>query len=79
MERSEQADRATIEDKPRNAIIKERVLQRSGNEDSFGRKVCGVKEGELEKTYSKLVEIYHKARMGGEELDVALEKVLLGL
>ncbi len=37
------------------------------------------KEGELEKTYSKLVEIYHKARMGGEELDVALEKVLLGL
>lgn len=37
------------------------------------------KEDELKKTYSKLVEIYHESRMGGEELDIAMEKILLGL
>lgn len=37
------------------------------------------KEGELEKTYKKFVDIYHESRMGGDELDIALEKVLLRL
>ena len=37
------------------------------------------KEGELEKTYTKFVEIYHLSRMGGDELDIAMEKMLLGL
>lgn len=37
------------------------------------------KEGELEKFYTKLVALYHDSRMGGEELESALEKVLLCL
>lgn len=37
------------------------------------------KEGELEKTYKKFVEIYHLSRMGGDELDIAMEKLLLTL
>lgn len=37
------------------------------------------KEGELEKTYKKFVEIYHLSRMGGDELDIAIEKMLLRL
>jgi len=34
---------------------------------------------ELKTLYTSLVTIYHEARMGKEDLDIALEKVLLGL
>jgi DNA polymerase III delta subunit len=37
------------------------------------------KEEELENFYTKLVAIYHESRMGGEELEVALEKTILNL
>ena len=38
------------------------------------------KEEDLKKFYTKLVEIYHRARMeSGSELDIALEKALLFL
>jgi DNA polymerase III delta subunit len=37
------------------------------------------KESELENFYTKLVSLYHEARMGGEDLEVALEKNLLNL
>lgn len=37
------------------------------------------KEAELKNFYTKLVEIYHRSRMGGEELDVSLEKALLSI
>lgn len=36
-------------------------------------------EEELKNFYTKLVEIYHRSRMGGEELDVAIEKTLLNI
>ena len=34
---------------------------------------------ELKNFYTRLVTIYHRSRMGGEELDIALEKTLLQL
>jgi hypothetical protein len=34
---------------------------------------------ELEKLYTKLVEIYHNSRIRGDNLDVAIEKTLLGI
>jgi DNA polymerase III delta subunit len=37
------------------------------------------KESELENFYTKLVAIYHESRMGGEDLEVALEKAILSL
>jgi DNA polymerase III delta subunit len=37
------------------------------------------KEGELENLYTKLVAIYHESRMGGEDLEIALEKLILNL
>jgi len=37
------------------------------------------KEKELKDFYTKLVFAYHESRMGGDELDLALEKILLGL
>jgi DNA polymerase III delta subunit len=37
------------------------------------------KETELENFYTKLVAIYHESRMGGEDMEIALEKALLCL
>lgn len=37
------------------------------------------KKEELEEFYSKLVAIYHESRMGGENLGISLEKLLLKL
>lgn len=38
------------------------------------------KEEELKNFYTKLVEIYHNSRMaGGDELDLAIEKILLSI
>lgn len=37
------------------------------------------KEAELEYFYTKLVAIYHESRMGGEDLEIALEKSILSL
>lgn len=37
------------------------------------------KEEELKEIYKNLVNIYHESRMGGEELSVAMEKLLLSL
>jgi hypothetical protein len=34
---------------------------------------------DLKNFYTKLIEIYHHSRMGGEELDTALEKLLLSI
>lgn len=35
------------------------------------------KEKDLENFYTKLIEIYHQSRMGGDELDLAIEKTFL--
>ena len=35
------------------------------------------KEDELKNFFTKLVEIYHRSRMGGDELDTAIEKAVL--
>lgn len=37
------------------------------------------KTEDLKKFYTKLIEIYHRSRMGGDELDTAIEKTLLGI
>lgn len=37
------------------------------------------KPEDLKNFYSKLIEIYHRSRMGGDELDTALEKILLSI
>ncbi len=37
------------------------------------------KEENLKNFYTKLVSIYHRSRMGGGELDIALEKTLLSI
>ncbi len=37
------------------------------------------KREDLKYFYTKLVEIYHRSRMGGEELNVSLEKALLSI
>ncbi len=70
--------------KVRDIIIASKEKQESTSMHPFVYKKAkwdmkNWKEGELEKTYSKLVEIYHESRMGGEELDIALEKLLLTL
>ena len=36
-------------------------------------------EEELKNFYTKLVEVYHRSRMGFDELDVALEKIILNI
>jgi len=44
------------------------------------RDIKNWKTEELKNFYTKLVEIYHRARMGsGNELDIALEKLLLSI
>jgi hypothetical protein len=37
------------------------------------------KADDLKNFYTKLTEIYHRSRMGGEELDTALEKIILNI
>jgi hypothetical protein len=37
------------------------------------------KEKDLRILYTKLVSIYHKSRMGGDNLDISLEKTLLSI
>lgn len=37
------------------------------------------KEKELKDLYTKLISVYHQSRMGGDELDIATEKTLLGI
>jgi hypothetical protein len=37
------------------------------------------KEKDLENFHTKLVDIYHQSRMGGDDLDIAIEKVFLNL
>ena len=34
---------------------------------------------DLKNIYTRLVEVYHQSRMGGEELDMAVEKTLLSI
>lgn len=34
---------------------------------------------ELKNLFTKLIEIYHHSRMGGDELDIAIEKTILGI
>jgi len=36
-------------------------------------------EIELKNFYNKLVALYHGSRMGGDELDLAIEKILLSI
>lgn len=45
------------------------------NKSKRGLKNWGA--GELEAFYTRIVEIYHRSRMSGEDLDLALERTLL--
>jgi len=36
-------------------------------------------EARLKNFYTKLIELYHRSRMGGDELDLAIEKTLLSI
>ena len=37
------------------------------------------KAEDLKNFYTKITEAYHRSRMGGDELDAALEKIILGI
>lgn len=43
------------------------------------RDIKNWKEEELKFFYTKLIEIYHHSRMGGDELDIATEKAILNI
>ncbi|MFH0804502.1 MAG: hypothetical protein V1896_02790 [Candidatus Zambryskibacteria bacterium] len=47
--------------------------------DKSKRDIKNWQGEDLKKFYTKLVGIYHYSRMGGDELDIAIEKTLLGV